>query len=67
MTVPESNTVTEALLRAIASMIHNTMTRAARLLRLDQILREHRGPEDAFAAVRLNSDEDDGSMTVRNV
>ena len=66
VTVPESSTVTEALLAAIGHMIHAILFRAARLLQLDRILRDHRGPDDALEEVRLTFDGDDGSMTVRN-
>ena len=52
VTVPESSTVTEALLGATGNMIHAILFRAARLLELDRILRDRRGPHDAFEEVR---------------
>ena len=66
VTVPESSTVTEALLAAVGNMIHAILFRAARLLQLDRILCDHRGPDDAFEEVRLIFEEDDGSMAFQN-
>ena len=66
VTVPESSTITEALLATIGHMIHAILFRAARLLELGRILRDHRGPDDAFEEVRLIFEEDDGSMTFRS-